>query len=497
MKNIKITLSLLILIGLSSCDEFLSEIPDNRTQIDTPEKISELLVTAYPNRSYFPIAEVMSDNVYDTEIRETGSIVIINEESFNWEMQSQIDIDSENAFWTASYEAIGAANQALEAIDKLGSPATLNPQKGEALIARAYNHFMLVSLWAQRYNPATAATDLGVPYVTKPETELLAKYTRNTVKEVFDFIEQDINEGMKYVTNDYKEPKYHFNVEASKAFASRFYLIKGDWDKVLEYTEGLGSRPTGIRNWAAFNAVAFAQMPVEYSRADQDTNLLVNYPNSIAQRIASYRFALAGNKSDEILGNQTNMWNKPNLISADGQYYSGSNVFVPKLYEYFKVTNFTSNIGEPYTATVLFSNDEMYLNRIEALVMKNRMAEVNTELGYFLGTRTFGYDPATDLLNETVVTTKYPVIANEFTPFYPLTDLQASYIKAIAEARRKDFIREGLRWFDIKRFNLVVTHNTLQFGKIVRNNVLVKDDKRRALQIPLRASDNGIEKNPR
>ena len=121
----------------------------------------------------------------------------------------------------------------------------------------------------------------------------------------------------------------------------------------------------------------------------------------------------------------------------------------------------------------------------------------NTELGFFLGTRTSGYNPATDLMNETVVQAKYPVIANEFTPFYALTPLQASYIKAIAEAKRKDFIREGLRWFDIKRFNLVVTHNTLEFGKIIRNNVLEKDDKRRALQIPLRASDNGIEKNPR
>lgn len=139
----------------------------------------------------------------------------------------------------------------------------------------------------------------------------------------------------------------------------------------------------------------------------------------------------------------------------------------------------------------------MYLNRIEALVMKNRIAEANTELGYFLGTRTSGYNATTDILNETVVTAKYPPVADEFTPFYALTDLQKSYIKAIAEARRRDFIREGLRWFDVKRFNLVVTHNTLEYGKVVKNNVLVKDDKRRALQIPLRASDNGIEKNPR
>ncbi|MHC0442854.1 RagB/SusD family nutrient uptake outer membrane protein [Flavobacterium sp. 3-210] len=494
MKNIKITLSLLVLIGFSSCDDFLSEVPDNRTMIDTPEKISELLVMAYPNRSYFAIAETMSDNVFDSGLQSSN---LDNEQSYNWEMQTQIGLDTENAFWNGSYEAIAAANQALDAIDKLGNPTPLNPQKGEALIARAYNHFMLVSFWANRYNPATAATDLGVPYIREPEGALLVKYKRNTVKEVFDFIEEDLIEGLKYVTNNYKEPKYHFNIEASKAFASRFYLIKGDWDKVIEYTEGLGSKPTKIRNYSTFNAAAYAQRPLEYSKAEQDTNLLISYPNSIANRGYSYRFALAGNRSDEILGIPTNMWGKAQLIIASGQYMGGINVLVPKLYEYFKYTNLTAGIGEPYTACVLFSADEMYLNRIEALVMKNRMAEVNTELGYFLGTRTSGYNAATDILDEEKVTAKYPAVSNEFTPFYTLSPVQTSYIKAIAEARRRDFIREGLRWFDIKRFNLVVEHNTLEFGKVVRNNILEKDDARRALQIPLRASDNGIEKNPR
>ena len=495
MKNIKITLSLLVLVSISSCDDFLSEIPDNRTQIDSPEKISELLVTAYPNTTYFEIAETMSDNIFDTEVKTGANIS--NEQSFNWEMQTQIDKDTENGFWTGSYEAIAAANQALASIEKLGSPASLNPQKGEALIARAYNHFMLVSLWSNRYNPATAAKDLGVPYITEPETALLGQYKRNTVKEVFDFVERDLLEGLKYVTNNYKEPKYHFNVNAAKAFACRFYLIKADWDKVLEYSEGLGSKTDKIRNYVAFSSAVFAQMPLEYSKVEQETNLLVSYPNSTARRAASYRFAFPSLKSDELLGPQTNMWGKQSYIRADGFYYGGSNVFIHKLYEYFKYTNVTAGIGEAYTSTVLFSNDEMYLNRIEALVMKNRLAEVNTELGYFLGTRTVGYNPATDLLDETRITTKFPVVADEFTPFYDLSPVQTSYIKAIAEARRRDFMREGLRWFDIKRFNLVVEHNTLEFGKVVRKNVLEKDDKRRALQIPLRASGNGIEINPR
>jgi hypothetical protein len=32
---------------------------------------------------------------------------------------------------------------------------------------------MLVNLFSQRYNPTTAKTDLGIPYVLKPEQKLL------------------------------------------------------------------------------------------------------------------------------------------------------------------------------------------------------------------------------------------------------------------------------------------------------------------------------------
>lgn len=114
-------------------------------------------------------------------------------------------------------------------------------------------------------------------------------------------------------------------------------------------------------------------------------------------------------------------------------------------------------------------------------------------LQYFIGIRTEEYDPATDILTDESIVDKYPAIQNEYTPFYALTDLQTSYIKAIAEFRRRDFIQEGIRWFDIKRFNLEVKHEIYNEP----TNILTKDDNRRALQIPLQASLNGIEKNPR
>ena len=88
---------------------------------------------------------------------------------------------------------------------------------------------------------------------------------------------------------------------------------------------------------------------------------------------------------------------------------------------------------------------------------------------------------------------KYPRIANEYTPYYTLTDDQAAFVKGIAEFRRREFIHEAMRWFDIKRFNIVVNH------PIVGGETLVlrKNDPRRAVQIPQYAQVYGMKPNPR
>ncbi|MBF7093060.1 RagB/SusD family nutrient uptake outer membrane protein [Flavobacterium sp. ALJ2] len=492
MKNIKIALALVLLFSISSCDEFLSETPDNRTQIDTPEKISELLVNAYPiGGTYMDFAETMSDNVGDG--RFTGASPN-NSQNYNWEMQDDTGVDTQSNYWDACYSAIAHANKALQAIEQLGYPTNLNPQRGEALLARAYSHFMLVTFWSKQYNPATAATDLGIPYVTEPENVLIKKYTRNTVAEVYDYIQKDIDEGLKYVTNEYNQPKFHFNKEAGKAFASRFYLIKGNWAKVIELTEGLGSKPAGkIRDYIANTSLGPELQLIDYAKEEHNTNLLIVSSGSIyARSKSSNRYYLNKVKNVEIFGIESNIYDKDWIYSK----YSVTNLrtyFVPKFQEYFKYTNITASIGFPFLATVLFTNDEFYLNRIEALIMTNRITEANTELEFFLGTRTEGYNPTTDKLTEAKVVAKYPVIANEYTPFYAMTPLQTSYVKAIAETKRREFVHEGMRWFDVKRFNLEVEHDNLNSAI----NILTKDDKRRVLQIPLSASTNGIEKNPR
>lgn len=492
MKKITVTLSFLLIFGLTSCDDFLSEVPDNRTQLDSPEKISELLINAYPLSNYMEFAETMTDNVFDSE--DLTKTTIKNSQAYNWEMIEATNRDTPAHYWDACYKAIAHANQALDAIEKLGGSAALNPQKGEALLARAYAHFMLVTLWSQRYNPATADTDLGIPYILEPEDVLIKQYTRNSVGEVFDYIEKDLEEGLKYATNDYQELKFHFNKSAAKAFASRFYLIKGEWDKVISVSNELGNDPVGkLRNYQSYLDVDFATGTRKYSQATEDTNLLIVSAYSIYSRtFSSNRFQLTGARRNEVLGATTSVFNKDWLyrpLSYNGQI----TIFVPKFTEYFKITNANAGIGFPLDALVLLSNDELYLNRIEAHVMKGDLATANTELQYFLGTRTVGYNPTTDVITEAKIVAKFPVIDNEYTPFYSMTPTQTSYVKAIAETRKRDFLHEGLRWLDIKRFDLEVVHQTYNQA----DNVLTKGDKRRAIQIPLHVSNTGLEKNPR
>ena len=49
-------------LALSSCNDFLDTMPDNRTTMDTEDKIADLLTNAYPEGNTILVNELMSDN---------------------------------------------------------------------------------------------------------------------------------------------------------------------------------------------------------------------------------------------------------------------------------------------------------------------------------------------------------------------------------------------------------------------------------------------------
>jgi len=112
-----------------SCEDFLDKMPDKRAEINSNQKISELLVSAYPNVDPMMIYEHRTDNVMDNG-RRFGEPERMIVENYFWEDISETDWDAPEALWNSCYGAIAAANQALDAIRKLGPDLGNGPQRG-------------------------------------------------------------------------------------------------------------------------------------------------------------------------------------------------------------------------------------------------------------------------------------------------------------------------------------------------------------------------------
>ena len=158
-----IVLLTLMFLTLVSCDKYLDKLPDNRAEVDTEMEIEKILVYAYPQTGYLLLSEFMSDNIDDYGPTNPYSDRFVYQ-VYNWHDVTESDNESPERVWTAHYYAIAHANQALQAIENAGGATTenLRQAKAEALLCRAYNHFMLVNLFSLNYNSKTSASDLGI-----------------------------------------------------------------------------------------------------------------------------------------------------------------------------------------------------------------------------------------------------------------------------------------------------------------------------------------------
>src|SRR5258708_30588286 len=138
-----------LILVLGGCKKYLSTTPDNRTTLDSPEKVAQLLATAYPQSNYMAFTESISDNVADKGI---GGLDLFALSPFLFQDVSSYQDDSPEFYWNGCYSAIAAANQALQASRAAKDTTAYSSEIGEALFARAYAHFMLVTIFSNCYD---------------------------------------------------------------------------------------------------------------------------------------------------------------------------------------------------------------------------------------------------------------------------------------------------------------------------------------------------------
>src|SRR4051812_21835044 len=61
----KVSISFTLIVILSGCNKFLDKEPDNRAEVNSPQKVAQLLASAYPQSNYQEMAEISSDNAGD------------------------------------------------------------------------------------------------------------------------------------------------------------------------------------------------------------------------------------------------------------------------------------------------------------------------------------------------------------------------------------------------------------------------------------------------
>lgn len=493
MNNYKLTsyilLLLLVTIG-SSCENYLDEAPDDRLELDTVEKAAKVVADAYSQGSY-AFTDAYTDLVGPTGNPDSGGVIqtsggntirLQDTQIYTWDNVTAIFQDTPTYFWDQTYEAIAQTNEVLAVIDNLeGDQDLKNAVKGEALLARAYNHFMLVNMFGMHYDQ-NASSNLGVPYVLKPETEFLPTYTRNTVAEVYNLVEKDLLEGLALIKDDFFSgtKKYHFTKKAAQAFASRFYLWKRDYAKCKTYSDLFlgGSPQTYIKDYATLTGSGYNDIADKYGSPEDESNVLVVQKFSTFQRRSiGYRLNSAG-----INNTFANIFNVADARTSTGIWNVGTDArYLSRLREYFFRENLSSNSGLAYHISQELKGEEVILNRAEA--------------NLFLGDQAAALADINLIANNRYAGNQYNDLAALVT-FYSASSETDAITQLLLDERKKEFIDHGLRWFDIKRFNLPVTH-VLPVSEGGGTFELTANDLRKAIQIPDDAISFGLTPNPR
>ncbi|WP_461640492.1 RagB/SusD family nutrient uptake outer membrane protein [Labilibaculum euxinus] len=482
------SLFLLALFMVSmGCNDYLDKAPDERLEINSLDKVEATLVGAYQNDRGYRFTHWCTDNV--TLAKNVYDNEPIIEDLYSWSrnFRNQTHQDSPSAYWVASYGSIAQVNLALEALEKL----TITPEiqarvdaiKGEALVMRSYCHFMLVNLFAKHYDNSTASSDLGVPYVTNVENELIVDYERGNVKDVYDKAEKDLLDGIALLEKDSKEVnknKYRFTYPSVYLYASRFYNYRNidevDVNETLRYAKKAVEAFGGVnvmRSWSEYGAD-------EYGPIDVDQQEVGMVQESATWLIYDWVYHMTtGIRDNELSKNPFNKLDTRHFI----KWIKDGDIFIPTSYFILR----QGKAGN--SATDIFPLAEAVFNVAEASIRLSDFEEAKKMLE-IIGMNSYSLDPNPET-NPRGPYNSADLTTESLKAFYKLNDDKQAWTKYLLFERRNMFLMRGFRWFDIKRYGLDVEHK-LEDGTTVKLSEVAPN---KDFQIPRDAINAGMEAN--
>ena len=515
-------------VTLASCDEYLDKLPDDRTELNTELKITQLLVSAYPTCNNKLISEFMTDNVLDNGRAYNAPVII--EDLYKMVDTSEEGNDTPYYIWNGYYSSVATVNQALDAVMAMGNPASLQGDVAEAKLIRAYSMFNLATVFCMAWNESKADEYLGLPYPLEPEQDINTHYERGTLRQLYAAINKDIEEALPYIAEaaeKYKRPKYHFNVRAAYAFAAQFNLYYQKWDKAAEYASmALGADPTAVmRNYDPYRELGSQDFFNLWIRSTEDANIMMMATYSNAPRYMSGTYRYAHNTSVTqyetywVAGPWGSGSDKNSIIYANKMYGNNQVVMYPTFFENFEYTDKVAGIGYSHAVYPAFTGDLTILDRAEAYIHMRQFDKAMNDINTWIATHC--KDKYED--GELKCAAPKPLTVAEVDTFicrldyakrvpegqrdrsirkhmYPqgfTIDAEGSdqecLLQFLLHLRRLESVRYGHRFYDLKRYGIEFAH-PISFEDPI---VFITGDLRGAVQLPNTVIAAGLEPNPR
>ncbi len=504
MKNKYLSIIIAVLVGmfLTACESYLEEMPQNKLKPSTTDDYAQLLNKGYVTGQVVPYLDILSDDVdliaadHVMPGTDNGDVYI---SAYMWQDHHEASmLDGDKAF-EKFYESIFYCNVVIENIDK-ASGVELNEVnvertrkniKGEAYVLRAYSYFYLVNLYAVPYNPETCTTDPGMP-ITKSTSAEDKAYTRNTVKEVYDLIVDDLLEGIKLmeVNPIKKEAKLKFDALSAKALLARVYLYMQDWDNAIKYAEEVIKENPAIFNlyeagtklnmennsgtsWNATNIWG-----KDYLSKDNDNVIFVNGINELMPAMSYWLFITTFSVNKDLARQ---------FETGDVRRFYFMQTYSRDTYAGYRTKlSYAKNRYIGLTYTMQDSRESGYTRVI-------RIEEMYLILAEAYAHKTDGMKKAVDYLN-TLRVEKFR--EGEYTPLKVEDFNQNTLLEFVMKERRLELCFEGHRWFDLRRTTRPAMERVGYNNETAR---LEKNDPRYVLQIPKRelSVNPAIGSNPR
>lgn len=255
IRNISLGLAFASCIGLtSSCkDDYLDTAPTNAVGSTT---VSSSLDNLYLLLNGIHRKMVSQDTGYQCLGGEPGVMFCTDAEGddmtwqtntwmksayLGWQCNMNATSGYNYSIWSLYYGWIANANEILKSLEGFepktdSDKALYNQIKGECLCIRAWSHFKLVQLYANRYDKKTNNSQDGIPYRT---TETGGELARSSVAEVYDNINADLADactllkGIKASAVDYN----HYTEMAAYGLRARVALAMQDYTNAVTYAE--------------------------------------------------------------------------------------------------------------------------------------------------------------------------------------------------------------------------------------------------------------------